>query len=575
MVLLTSCNDPKNDPIPDPEPKPEQKSISFSASELTFEAISSSALTQTVAIKATGAWEISTSNSDSNVSAPAWVLDISATKGTGDKTISITLATNEFSSSRSIYLYLKSKDDASLQPANLKITQKENPKGGLADYKNLGLGYDATGAYADQAYVKSKVLDWDKLSAKKLIAPVNSVFKAEQKSNTGKTTKEVQDKLSLEANVKAGMPAFSATVSSSFSTSMTTYKESEYALIMAYAKQQVVKLNDGLKSTDLQSCLTTEANDDINGTISADAVIAKYGTHVITGFAMGGVYQYSMSAISTSTTQGQSFGAKVELLVSGIGGGAGFDKVNEVKNSLKNYQSRTVTRGGNAVGISDNGDGYKSWLTSINPENYNLWVLIDFEGDNKLIPIWELAKDVARQEVLKTAVNNKFKYVAENPSQTSAMSKVKLTVTAFGHGCDNPRWNTVKADVSAAIGFNGSTKAPVQVARLIETENQHYKPFPINYLFSSPKGFELAKYEGYYIDMTFNANIYGNAPVTFNPKDCNIQYKDGNFYMYDGNYPKNTSEQKIVLGREYVVNNNNDSGNDKDKAKWWFKLELE
>lgn len=121
--------------------------------------------TTSVSLTSTGAWTI---NADA---IPNW-MTINPLSGSGSAVLNITLKTNKFIAERSASIAFTNTDYGLF--TSLFISQQGNPTG-IQDLGYLGRGYDASGEYAVDSYIRHNVLSQDSLMVYDHVADVLTV----------------------------------------------------------------------------------------------------------------------------------------------------------------------------------------------------------------------------------------------------------------------------------------------------------------------------------------------------------------------------------------------------------------
>lgn len=366
---------------------------------------------------------------------PDWVV-VSPTEGTGDAMLTISIKANKFARPRSAQLFFKNTDSDLI--ASLNVSQAENANG-IKDYMYLGKGYDVSGLYAEESGVKASVLDCEALANGSHIADLLNYNQTEEDIIYGKTLSEYEKKYTVNAGVSGEYSGFSASVETNFSETAKGSSDYQYATLRHMTKKLCLKLYENETAATLKDCLSEAFLADVE-TLGVEELLDKYGTHVITGFSLGGVLEYSMAADATEVANEVDWGLAVKAgyeqeAVGKAEASASYSQYNSVKNASNSYESRLKCRGGQSQYASqgtiptDNSPyssaTYSEWLNSL--EDSNLWVLVDYEG-SQLIPIWEFISDQDKKNDVKTATTNRLTGVTR--SQTSNYKDFRLTLVS-------------------------------------------------------------------------------------------------------------------------------------------------
>ena len=354
-------------------------------------------------LNATGDWKL---NNTEGTDIPRW-LTVSPSFGTGDAMISLSVQKNQFNRERKTQLSFT--NTLLNKSISLQIIQEANPNG-IEDYKHLGKGYDASGEYAADAYVRNSILDVDKLMDNGYLADVLNLNSTEERYIYAKTMEEYQSQLSTKAGISANYLGFSASVSASFSEAALSSAENEYSSFRHITKKQSYKILPNLTADDLRTSVMPEAQEDIDNMAATDLFL-KYGTHVITGFVLGGSLDYSMSAdvsvMENAVDWSLATSGGFQLLSMGGSASVEFSSYEKMRNEAANFGSSLKARGGESQYASQNPNvsesTYNEWLASL--EDQSKWVMIDYDG-SQLIPIWEFASSPSRKSQLEAAAKS-------------------------------------------------------------------------------------------------------------------------------------------------------------------------
>ena len=383
--------------------------------------------TEYVQLLSTGDWMLNNKAEE----IPNW-LTVTPTSGNGDALITLTYKGNPFKQSRKTQLSFT--NTFINKSVALQVTQEGNPDG-ISDYKYLGAGYDASGEYAADSYVRSMVLDIDKLVSKNHVADVLNLNSTQERYIHGKTIDEYQSKISQTATISGRYKAFSASVSNSFSKETLSSTENEYASFRHITKKQSYKIFANLKAADLMDCLSDEAKADLKA-LEPEQIFLKYGTHVITGFVLGGSLDYSMSAdvsiMSTTVDWSVAVSGGFKFLSAGASASVEYGQYEKMRNESANFESRLSARGGESQYASQNPNvsqtTYTEWLNSLSDQSK--WVMVDYDG-SQLIPIWEFIDDPAKKLAVANAAASYL--IAPNVKQTTTHKTLNLKVTRIGY----------------------------------------------------------------------------------------------------------------------------------------------
>lgn len=421
------------------------------------------ASTQKIALTAIGDWKIDTSNK------PAW-LKVSPMSGKGDAEIEISVDNNDLLILRKAVLVLN--NTLSGKSLLVKIDQNPAEKKGISDYKYLGAGYNARDYYAYDSEVREMVLDWNKLADKGYIAKVVYPNKTDKWSIYGKTLSKYQEDMSLKAGLDAKYKGFSMSVKSAFSNSSTGSSENEFATYKEVTQKVIVALNGGLNADNLRQCMTNSAMEDINNAdLSPEVIIKRYGTHVIPGFVLGGVLDYSLTAdmyaSSNSANMELAVQAGYENMIGSVSASTNMSSYSSVSTYGVNKYEALTSRGGQSqyASVKDKAS-YNKWTASL--ENQDGWIMVDFIRQ-ELLPVWQFAETKARRDALAKYTEQYLK--GDLPDAKSTHKKFQLeAVKAKYLGEENNQsgntqdfeitWATITVNKEAPAAFANKLFVP-------------------------------------------------------------------------------------------------------------------
>ena len=280
----------------------------------------------------------------------------------------------------------------------------------------LGHGYNITGRYAHSGYVKSSVLDLDKLLAAQKVKKDLNLRYGEFYTITGNDINEYMRSISADVSYSANaslekVASFSGQVGYNFDNKLVT--KGEYAF--ATSTSRIV--NDAYHIADksgLEGFFTQSFSNDLVS-MSPKQLIEKYGTHVMLGAVLGARIDFNLRTQKrerTSITQlGAYMKASAEATYEDLKMGTdSADKVN-AKFEQYFYTIRTVTNTSVVGGkvqygqFIQNKQEYDSWINSI--EGNEVWV--DYYPKS-LVPISDLVTDKARSDAIAQEI---IKYCKE------------------------------------------------------------------------------------------------------------------------------------------------------------------
>jgi hypothetical protein len=260
----------------------------------------------------------------------------------------------------------------------------------------IGKGYDITGAYTSSQEIKGTILDLNQLINDARVVRDPNLHSASYQTSSGETITQYQESLMTKASVSAsagveGVGSFSSEIGGSFGME----RASSDAYAFATSTSRIVSDAYFIQDKDgLTKYITDQFVQDVKN-LNPEAVIAKYGTHVMLGGVLGARLDYHLSVRKKSGAASYDIGAfvrtKAELTIEGITAGGGTEAEINTKYS-NSFDTETVEVTTKALGglaqyaqSIHNKQDYDQWINSI--EGNEVWC--DYYS-NSLLPIYEL-----------------------------------------------------------------------------------------------------------------------------------------------------------------------------------------
>ncbi|MDL2208680.1 hypothetical protein LJB97_03570 [Parabacteroides sp. OttesenSCG-928-O15] len=422
--------------------------------------------TRQIILSATGDWEIATEN------LPRW-LSVTPSSGKGSQPVTFTAEKNLFIKERRLDILFQ--NTLTKQNFILTITQDKNPSSAIDDYKYLGMGYDATGEYATDQFVKDAVLDWDKLNNEGYIAPIILASSTYEHKIEGSTLQQYQRDFSHAAGLDVKYAGFSASVTGSYSSKTYSSSENKFSSFRHITQKQTVKLGEHLGIDELRNCMSETAKKEINGELNPDQVVLKYGTHVVAGFILGGSLDYTMTADASTMSNEVDWSIAVkagyESASAGVNASYEYKQYESMKKESTNFEEKLVARGGDSQLASSLGtqSTRSQWLGSLSDPLK--WVMVDYAGQ-KLLSIADFAEEEGRRNELRGAID---KYMEDRQiGQSSSYKEFALHISSVMFmDTDGDTNENDKATINAEIYTTINTFAR---SRIWETEGLEIEP---------------------------------------------------------------------------------------------------
>ncbi|QIK56065.1 hypothetical protein G7051_17545 [Dysgonomonas sp. HDW5B] len=323
---------------------------------------------------------------------------------------------------------LNNQDDSEVSNLTLRTA-------GDGIYDVLGYGYDITDEYMGETAVKRQVVNikafLDAGNMYKFDNPLVAIITDNTYlgENATAMTKDIMKKTNFNGSV-AAFPDDSRAKDSEtafFSGSVTKNSTSNYSYSskFSFARADLLKKHRHLfvdsSPLDLSKYLHQQFTEDLKS-LTADQIVIKYGTHVMTDITIGGFYKavYNSSIIeeTSSSTKSKTVeaGLKVNLGVVGLslGGSTTTTETTTLNQKNVNWSCNIITVGGtnnghtitlspgNASSITLN---KTEWAKSVDDKNSKLVEL----NWNATYPIYHFITDPTKKAQIKDAVQ---RYIA-------------------------------------------------------------------------------------------------------------------------------------------------------------------
>lgn len=295
------------------------------------------------------------------------------------------------------------------------------------EYDLLGFGYDMTGRSFDPNDSREYVIDVERMKEegvdKKYITPVG-VTSSENKLIVGMNRVEISKKKTKKYNLnvsgvgsKDSINFFKGDISADLTNSNTlSHSYATHRIMITYKRY---KFNKDIEF--LKTYLSDSFKEDLK-TFSGEAIINKYGTHVLFDITLGGKLDVKYSCINQSIFSKKiaSVAASAKFIINKtLGINVGYDGTTEesLKKDNINETLFIKSHGGspnasilatiNLTAGQGQTINISPWVNSCDFENYpKRMCLIDVEPTTGAIPIWEFASSESDKTKLKNALRN-------------------------------------------------------------------------------------------------------------------------------------------------------------------------
>ncbi|WP_162926617.1 MAC/perforin domain-containing protein [Pedobacter chitinilyticus] len=306
---------------------------------------------------------------------------------------------------------------------------------GDGKYDLLGYGYDMTGdAFALENASDAPIIDMKRFEtdfAHRVNTPTTTEGKQDYYygATAYEYVKDINRKKDFSASVSLG-PKVPAKDGEHLFTGNAGYKDSSnnnysfnsrysFAHFEATYRIKKIQFNGDVDINLLKNYLTPEFLNNIV-TYSADALVERYGTHVLTGISLGGRLRFDFSAalVNQATTEGKN-----RTVTGGLGFFTKLLGINlsttlttqEMTKSFNESRERRLslsfsggTNSGRSVSFDSNGNSSEtvnisSWEQSVNANNCALI------GVENAVPLQEFITDPIKKEQVRIAIENYIK----------------------------------------------------------------------------------------------------------------------------------------------------------------------
>lgn len=286
----------------------------------------------------------------------------------------------------------------------------------------IGYGYDITKgktiSETDSLNLNYPILDISSenvLKKTKVFSSSQTIYYSDTSSYASQISKKMASNISANLGVSANIYKFSMELSTQFdltkNESWDKVATESYSYYSIYVRNKPVILQ--MSDEELRQNLSYNFKNDLQKVKSnedAKSIFDKYGTHLLTGYTLGGIFSmtnyFATCSDSYVRENSTSFNAQVSAGMSSIGGtNSGFsfnDSYGSKDNNsyaVNNY--KCITYGGDTFpGLTMDqafkyyetfgkaGYIYDIWTNSIN-EGKNL-VIVDIPQNSRLVPLWDL-----------------------------------------------------------------------------------------------------------------------------------------------------------------------------------------
>lgn len=296
-------------------------------------------------------------------------------------------------------------------------TPKTRGSKGDGDLDVLGYGYDMTKGYFEDTYARIQVINVEAIRKAYPPSTLTGVVQHKPLLTTyskviGETSEDYTSKMSMSVGLSKTAGVFSGNISLKYGTTESYSSKFSYASYYGYYRYKQNKIT--LTPNEMLPYLTIQFTNDLKS-LSADEIVKRYGTHVLTDIYLGARVSIMYRAESTSFNKTSSISASLNATVGLFKSENTFayDRTEAQKN--QNYQIHYTAIGGDPKKVAEGEISTdptqlkpidnSAWKNSIETST---WRFIDAEA-NGLIPIETFVTDPVKKQAISEAVK---RYIA-------------------------------------------------------------------------------------------------------------------------------------------------------------------
>lgn len=294
---------------------------------------------------------------------------------------------------------------------------------GDARYDLLGYGYDADKEFASANSARAKVIDVDKIMSKDPSLIEQGIIATQYGTLiSGESYKEYSKSQSLKVKATASFNLFKKIFDTSFSGSSSgeSFESSRYSYASYDLKIQQRRLTIYADESELfMNYLTRNFERDCQQ-LSAQGLVTRYGTHVLTDISLGGKLNVTYRAIINKTNKKRAAEAGISMGIAkifnlNVKGNYSSSEAAENRNAELHFRTIGGDPSNSLIG-SMGADGSVSaisiapWQNSVTLANSQL---IDI-GENGLIPLYKLVPNSKKRNEVKDYIFSKIYGLKKN-----------------------------------------------------------------------------------------------------------------------------------------------------------------
>ena len=286
------------------------------------------------------------------------------------------------------------------------------------------------------------------------------LYESDEKISSYESTEDLYTEMSVSANLSGSYGLFSSEVDAKYNSSYTSsnyyYHVEKSGYVNSY--KLTLDLNYALKNLDedFYNDLYNYNEDDEKYEMSADDLVAKYGTHFLYEAIFGGRWSYSQSISKLNYSSSEDVESRVQANYESYSADISASSETDESESINESNGEFWCIGGTPETLTE---GFEAWSATISSN----FVLVDFTSDS-LKRISELVVDelvvdnTDRRGDIDTAINAVLN-AGQNPS-TTYLTTTSDNQKEWSEGDDKylDEKSGAKNDGYAVVGFGGLIK---------------------------------------------------------------------------------------------------------------------
>ena len=321
-------------------------------------------------------------------------------------------------------------------------------------------------------------------------------------SNEVHSAKEAAQSLGLLFNlgVNANISVVKANIGAQFdmTNDFSQVAKETYSYYNIYVKNRTVTLQ--MNDETLRSLLNPDFQSDlykVSSESDAENLFSKYGTHMLRGYVLGGIFEMTNYFASDQTSYvrelGLGFSAQVGVAIGATQGGGGdfgfsANYASKDNNSHSINKYKCTTWGGQTFPgltidqafswyetLTQAGYVYQLWTDSIN--NGEHLVIVDLPDDSSLMPIWDLLPLTSQYNTQRTCLQSAYAKLCDKSYGSYLDANPDVFPTDLNDG-NNPSASLPLID---SIGFDYSIPLAngEQLSSYVSAEINNSEPYEV------------------------------------------------------------------------------------------------